>query len=238
MDQSTKATRFLTSVIIPCYNSARYLAQAIESVIAQTYRPIEIIVIDDGSEDGSGAIAKRFPEVRCVEQAHAGVCAALNNGIQGATGELLAFLDADDLWMPDKLSEQVAFLAANPKYNMVFGHVQEFFSPELSVDKRPSAAGRPEVTPGYLKDTVLIWRRDWFRVGLFNTKLQLGDFIDWYARAIDLGLQSAMLPQVVCKRRLHDHNSSLHKVEARMDYIRILKDSLDRRRRAAADRGS
>lgn len=237
MDQSTKPTRHLISVIIPCYNAARYLAEAIESVLAQTYRPIEVIVIDDGSDDGSAVIAKKYADVKCIEQAHAGVCTALNSGIQRANGELLAFLDADDLWMPGKLTEQKAFLERNSIYNMVFGHVQEFFSPELAEDKRPSAVGRPEITPGYLKNTVLIWRRDWLRVGLFNTKLSLGDFIDWYERAKDLGLASAMLPQVVCKRRLHDQNSSLRKLDSRIDYLRIIKESLDRRR-AEAKRGS
>lgn len=238
MEQTITSTRHLISVIIPCYNCARYLSEAIESVLAQTYRPIEVIVVDDGSDDESAAIAKRYPDVLCLHQTHAGVVAALNRGIEHATGDLLAFLDADDLWVPDKLTAQMDFLNSNPNCNMIFGHMREFFSPELARDKRPSAAGRPEITPGYIKNTVLIRRKDWLKVGLFNTKLRLGDFIDWYARAIDMGLVSAMLPQVLCMRRLHDQNVTLQKIDSRIDYVRIIKESLDRRRRAAAKRGS
>src|ERR1700758_706720 len=98
----------LISVIIPVYNAEKYLAEAIESVLAQTYRPIEVIVVDDGSTDSSADIAKRFASVRYCFQSHSGLGATRNRGIDLSQGKFLAFLDADDLWVEDKLTHQMA----------------------------------------------------------------------------------------------------------------------------------
>lgn len=99
------------SVIIPVYNGERFLAEAIRSALDQTLSPAEIIVIDDGSTDASAEVARGFgPPVRVLAQANLGPAAARNLGVAHAAGDLLAFLDADDLWMPEKLAYQVQFL--------------------------------------------------------------------------------------------------------------------------------
>src|SRR5688500_924354 len=105
----------LVSVIIPVYNGARFLRAALESVFAQTYRPIEVIVVDDGSADDSGVIAQSFPEVRYIRQENQGVAAARNNAIEAARGEFFAFLDQDDLWTPEKLRLQIEHLLDHPE---------------------------------------------------------------------------------------------------------------------------
>src|SRR5213078_156464 len=104
----------LVSVIIPVYNGARYLRAALESVFAQTYRPIEVIVVDDGSGDDSGVIAQSFPDVHFIHQENQGVAAARNHGFDAARGEFIAFLDQDDLWTPEKLKVQVNYLLNHP----------------------------------------------------------------------------------------------------------------------------
>src|SRR5215203_2881736 len=112
----------VVSAIIPVYNSERYLAEAIESVLVQTYPSHEIIVVDDGSIDGSAQVAKRFGSaVRYVFQRQAGVGAARNHGVELAEGRFFAFLDADDLWTKDKLQLQLAAFAADPELEAVFG---------------------------------------------------------------------------------------------------------------------
>ena len=123
----------LVSVIIPVYNREKYLAEAIESVLAQTYRPIEVIVVDDGSTDGSADIAKRFGSpVRYYFQPNSGAGAARNRGIAVARGSFLAFLDSDDLWVEDKLTHQMAAFERHSDVDIVSGHVRQFYSPELS----------------------------------------------------------------------------------------------------------
>src|SRR3989442_14959767 len=120
------------SVVIPVYNGERYLVDAIQSVLDQTYQNFEVIVVDDGSTDGSAAVAKRFGEaIRFVHQANGGVCKARNTGIAAARGGYLAFLDQDDLWLPDKLAVQVAYLDSHPEVGAVYCQCQVMGDAEL-----------------------------------------------------------------------------------------------------------
>ena len=223
----------LVSVIIPVRNGERYLAEAIESVLAQSQAALEVIVVDDGSTDGSAVIARRFsPMVRCESREHAGVSGALNHGIGLARGALLAFLDADDRWAPDKLAVQSSAIAADPGLDMVFGHVEMFHSPELSPETRARLVVPRGPQPGMSKGAMLVRRESQRRVGGFETAWTVGEFIDWYARAVEHGLRSLMLPDVVLYRRVHDANFTARARDSRQDFVRIVKAALDRRRGA------
>jgi glycosyltransferase involved in cell wall biosynthesis len=221
------------SVIIPAYNAERYLAQAIESVLAQRPAPAEVIVVDDGSSDGSAAVARGFgAPVRCLTQPNAGGGAARNRGVREARGAWLAFLDSDDLWSADKLALQTAALERDPALEAVFGHVEHFHSPELA-DEAKAATRLPPVMPGYHVGAMLIRAAAIARVGPFEEKLRRADFIGWYLRASELELRSLMLPQVLMRRRVHDANYGLVARNAAGDYVKALKASLDRRRAAS-----
>lgn len=103
------------SVIIPTYNRRDLVREAIVSVLAQTYQDFELILVDDGSDDGTAEAIREFPSVRYVYQANRGVSAARNCGVAVSSGALLAFLDSDDLWQPRKLGRQVAFFTKCPE---------------------------------------------------------------------------------------------------------------------------
>ncbi|MGE5042399.1 MAG: glycosyltransferase family 2 protein [Candidatus Levyibacteriota bacterium] len=214
----------LVSVIVPVYNGEKYLACAIESILAQDYRHPEIIVIDDGSTDKSGLIAQSYP-VHYFRQKHAGLGAALNHGIRLAKGNYFSFLDADDVWARTKLSRQLAYLMEHPTLDMVFAYVREFKAVgNKMVNIRSHKKG------SLMKGTMIIRRESFFRVGLFETRWDLGDFIDWYLRAQELELKSYTLPNILYKRRIHENNMGIKLRDKRKDYVHILKKSLDRRK--------
>lgn len=227
-------TNTLVSVIIPVYNCEPYLEEAIKSVLAQTHEEVEVVVVDDGSTDQSADVARSFGTgVRYFHQANAGIGAARNRGLDLVSGDLLAFLDADDRWVDAKLSLQVAKVLSDPAVDMVFGHVRQVRQGE-EWNRRicESNYDGPGLMAGVIPGTMLIKRESFFRVGRFRTDLKIGEFIDWYARAVDVGLRQFMLPNLLLHRRLHHTNQGVRERQAITDYARVLKSSLDRRRAA------
>jgi glycosyltransferase involved in cell wall biosynthesis len=223
------SARPLASVILPVYNGERYLAETIESVLAQTYRPLEVIVVDDGSTDGSGAVARSYG-VRYLRQANAGTAAARNTGVGLSRGALLAHMDADDLWEPEKVAVQAAALAVDAALDAVSGHLVEFHSPDLPDEIRHRLRPPRERMPGHLLQAMLIRREAHFGVGPFETRWTIGQDMSWYLRALDAGLRLKILPDLVLRRRLHASNKGLTQRAHAGQRIEILKAALDRRR--------
>jgi glycosyltransferase involved in cell wall biosynthesis len=210
------------SVLICVRDGERYLGRAIESALGQTVPPAEVIVVDDGSIDGSAAVAASYgPPVRCIGLPALGLGAARNAAIEAASGDYVAYLDSDDVWPDDRLEVQLEAFARDPGLDLVFGHVRVFGGAE-------AAAGPP--APGPFGGTLLFPRPLAQRVGRFPTDVRVGEFMDWLMRARELGLREAIVPEVVLLRRSHDTNitgldsGNLH------DYVRVLKASIDRRR--------
>jgi glycosyltransferase involved in cell wall biosynthesis len=227
----------LISVIMAVYNTEKYVASALESILAQTWQEREVIVVDDGSTDGSLAILQAYaPAVQVLAQAHGGVGRALNSGLRQARGELLAFLDADDLWTADKLEIQAAALAQDPGLELVFGHVLQFLSPELDEPARQRLACCPGVPEPYYSKMTLLARRGAFeQVGPFAEDYQAGDFLDWYLRAQEAGLRSRMLPDLVGYRRIHQANTGARNPGSQVDYTRVVRAALARRRQSSGN---
>ncbi|HSA55609.1 MAG TPA: glycosyltransferase [Gemmatimonadaceae bacterium] len=222
------------SVVVPCYNAERYLAEALGSIVSQSPPPLEVLVIDDGSADGSAAIAEGFsPHVRCVRQENLGISAARNRGLALARGELIAFLDADDVWLPGSLARRLALLDAAPEVEGVSGLVESFISPDLPPERRGSLACPTEPSAGRLAGTMLVRRAVFDRVGAFDPALRVGETIDWVARADAAGVRWRILDEVVLRRRIHGANTTARTPALGSEYLRVLKASLDRRRAAA-----
>jgi glycosyltransferase involved in cell wall biosynthesis len=221
----------LVSVVIPVYNAERYLAEAIESVLCQSFGDYEIIVVDDGSTDGSAAVAGSYgSSIRYRSQPHRGAAATRNVGVAKARGRFFSFLDADDAWTADKLEKQVAAFEEDAELDIVFGHVQEAHSPELDEGARQKTRVSSEIRPGYFASTMMVKRDSFFRVGPFATTWRVGEGVDWHLRATDLQLRMLMLPDVVLWRRVHEKNMGIRLRDARQDYVHIVKAALDRRR--------
>jgi glycosyltransferase involved in cell wall biosynthesis len=221
------------TALIPVHNGERYLAEAIESALSQVPRPFEVIVVDDGSTDASVEVAGRFGHpVRCLSQPNAGISRARNAGLAASDGSLLAFLDADDVWTPNAFGALVARLTADPELDVAFGRVREF----LATDREPRPGrglkARPGLLQGFMPGSALIRRSAFEAVGDFREDIRSGEFLDWIARSRDLGLRELQIDDHVVWRRIHGANHGLRHVEARVDYARVLKSALDRRRAA------
>jgi glycosyltransferase involved in cell wall biosynthesis len=221
----------LVSVIIGAYNAAAYLGEAIDSVLAQTHERVELIVVDDGSTDGTGDLAGSYgDQVHCIRQQNGGMAAARNRGLEDARGDFFAFLDADDRFPPDKLRLQLATFEDDPSLDIVYGHVTEFLSSDLDEASRRLLREPMHDVPWPTPNLMLVRRESFLRVGPFSTDLKVGIGVDWYARANEAGLRSAVPPIVVLERRLHAENNGIRQRAARPQYLHVLKASLDRRR--------
>lgn len=220
----------LISVVIPAFNAERFLADAIDSVRNQSYAHTEIIVVDDGSTDRTFQIASQIPGVRAFQQPNGGIGAARNTGIQHGKGELLAFLDSDDLWVPDKLERQISAAKDFSQVDMITGGVSQFYDPSHPSTNAPL----PDFNDAAVAGTLLIPLATFHRVGGFNPKLAVGEFIDWHSRAMAAGLRATQLDHILLKRRIHDSNTGIRLRDTRQDYLKVLKSHLDRKRSSAS----
>jgi len=231
--------RPLISCIVPVFNGERYLGEALDSILAQTYRPLEIIVADDGSTDGTAVVVATYgDQVRYLWQTNAGPAAARNLGLRAVQGEFVAFLDADDLWHQEKLARQMARFEARAELDMCFTKAQNFWIPKLrefGARHRNHPALGETVCPRSL--CTLVARRSLIdTVGDFNPKFSVGEDTDWFLRTLEQGAVMEFLPDVLMYRRWHRGNLSWRAFasDAQMRDVRLqlAKARLDRRRRA------
>lgn len=227
----------LVSVVVPAYNGAAFLAEALRSILLQDWTPIEILVVDDGSTDDTEGIARGFGDtVRYEYQPHRGCPAAgRNKGVHLTRGPLIAFLDQDDLWPPEKLRRQVGALRANPRVDVVIGRTQVVHVARSAQGERGfETSGR--VLPYMLVSATLFTRTALAAVGPFDESLRYyGDDLDWFIRARDLGVGIYTLDEITLHWRLHGGNASHrstrdHHAGRDAALTEVVKRTLDRRR--------
>jgi glycosyltransferase involved in cell wall biosynthesis len=223
----------LVSVIVPTLNAERYLAEALDSIAAQTYTRWEVVLVDGGSTDGTLAVADRYDGVRVVAQRGRGLADAWNCGLDEARGELIAFLDSDDRWADDKLSRQVAALEADAGIACVIANVRFVLEPgsELPPGLAPAVLETDHVAS---MPSALLARRELFdRVGSFDTALTITPDIDWFRRVSDAQERLAVVPELLVYKRVHDRNlSTLGAAQYGPELLGLLRESVSRRRRA------
>ncbi|MCJ7525705.1 MAG: glycosyltransferase family 2 protein [Candidatus Aminicenantes bacterium] len=223
------------SVIIPVFNGAPFLAEAVASIHAQQIPVNEIIIVDDGSTDETAAVAAGLGKgLRYIYQPNQGPHAAQNTGLALAQGEVIAFLDADDRWPTDKLSVQLPLLLSDLHPAIVLGFLQY-------IRLRETAGGKCEYLPflepffGANCFGAALFRRETFaKVGQLDGAMTCGGDVDWFLRAREQGLVMAAVSSVTLFYRLHPGNITRHKTQRDHFLLQALKQSLDRRR--ASDR--
>lgn len=221
--------QMLVSAIIPVYNGEQFLAEAIQNIQHQNYHPLEIIVVDDGSTDGTAEVAASFKDsIHYVYQSNSGPSAARNRGIKIAKGDIITFLDTDDLWSDNKLAVQVSYLASHPSVEIIQGLIQQMKLAQLEAKQQ---AIFEEYYPPYnfINLGSAIYRKSVFdKIGLFDETLSYGEDVDWFIRAWENGVSKVVLEQVTLFYRKHQENMTFGKNLVELGFVRIFKKHLDR----------
>ena len=216
----------LVSVIIPVYNGERFIRDALASVLAQDYAPIEVIVADDGSTDGTREASAALPGVRILALAHGGVSRTRNVAVAESHGEWLAFLDADDEWLPGKVSAQVA-LAQRSGRSLILCHMDHRFDGPVPDWFDGPTDGTAIVA--YPPSGWLVSRTQFESVGGFDEARALGEDTQWLSRAWDLGVEHAVCPETLLVRRIHGGNATGNIPDQRRVVFDILRESIHRK---------
>lgn len=212
------------SVVIPAWNAAPTVVETLRSVAAQTHAPAEIILADDGSTDDTVDVANGAGiALTILRLGHAGPGAATSAGIAAATTGYVATLDSDDLWLPDKMERQIAYMSERPALMASFGYTQAFR------DTPDNGLGRP--VPAWARSTMVIRTELLQLVGpVVDLPAKVGDMIDWLARVRELGHPVDLLPDVLAYRRIRSgslsHDSNLDRNKG---YVAAARNALMRR---------
>lgn len=220
----------LVSVIIPAYNAAAFLEETLSSAVNQIYTPLEIILVDDGSLDETAAIAREFPQITYLHQINSGVSAARNRALAAAQGELIAFLDADDLWPNEKIAKQVSFMLDQPEIGFTYTLHRCFL--DRSIDAAPLWVRRQwfeNDEPGIVPSALMVHRNVLDEIGLFNTSYFVAEDVDWMLRAKEKGIKMEVISELLLFKRVHSNNLSGH-VDAQSQLFRALSESISRRK--------
>ncbi|MFO1520296.1 MAG: glycosyltransferase family A protein [bacterium] len=221
----------LVSVVIPVYNGEKFLSETLKSVFAQDYGFFEVVVVDDGSTDRSAEIAQSFP-AKYVRQANQGHAVAKNRGVEESKGEMLAFLDADDLWHPSKLTVQQGRMEANPGWGGSIHYQRLFLEPGTEMPVQFREKRFLEDHAANIPSALMVWRPAFEKVGLFDASYVHGNDSDWFFRAKDMGVTVGVVPETLLFRRLHGNNLTRQTPALRKDLLQAVRASVLRQRGA------
>lgn len=221
----------LVSVIIPVYNGETFLAGAIECIKRQAYQRLEIIIVDDGSTDATARIASNTKgDVRYVYQPNSGSPSARNKGLKLARGNVIAFLDADDLWPENKLEFQLALLSKDPALEVVLGYLQYIRSSQGG-DGEPKFEKHPNPRPEPNLGAAMFRKSAFDKVGFFDEELPYCDDVDWFMRAKELGISMLIHKETTLYYRRHERNMTNQRDLHRSYFATVIKKALDRKRK-------
>lgn len=217
-------------MVVPTYNRAGLICDAIASIRAQGDDDVEIVIVDDGStDDTERVVAAKDTKVTYVRLEHGGVSAARNRGVLTARGQLVAFLDSDDLWPDGSLELRRAHLDQHPDVDIVYGRSRIRHIGNVRKRFGVDEENGPFLIP--MLGSMLCRRSVFDRVGLFDEALEHAEDVDWLARTKDGSIATSKIDDVTLEYRIHDSNMTLEVDRNQAFLLRALKKSLDRRRR-------
>lgn len=216
----------LVSVVIPVHDGERFLRETLQSVFDQTYRPIDVIVIDDGSTDDSVAVARSFGDAVVESQTHTGASAARNRGMNRARADLITFIDADDQMTQEGLTAQAAYIRSHAGIGCVFGHSTIRLEPDVNEPEwlqAPLGHEHPVPFASALFRTALLRE-----AGGFDESRSHGEWFELFTRLRDLDLEVGVIDEPVIHYRIHTKNQSHQQQRLQQGMFRSLKNRLDR----------
>lgn len=225
----------LVTVVVAVHNGERFLRESLDSLYAQEYDSVDVVFIDDGSTDGSAEIAKSYEGLRYIHQENAGLAAARNTGLAHARGEFLAYLDDDDILLPQKLRIQVEHLVEHPEIGCVLGRQEIMLEPGIEA---PDWLTRDTIygdLDGIPLVSAMIRTEALRRVGGFDASYRFAEDRDLFVRLREHGIEIAVLPDIVLRRRFHGENMNFRMRPEKHPLLRSLKAKIDRERAASAD---
>ena len=219
----------LVSVVLPLYNGKDFIVSSIASVLSQSYSPLELLVINDGSSDSSADLIPTDPRIRLFHRQNAGVAASRNFGIGQAKGSYLAFIDQDDYWYPDKLELQMQVLLNEPKLGYALTRMRNHL---VGDTERPGWL-KPELLVedpvGSLPSTLLVRRRIFTEIGIFVEDLVNASDLEWFVRANNAGVPVQIIDQVLLQRNIHAQNCSHDNKTCKREMFAILRQKIKAR---------
>jgi glycosyltransferase involved in cell wall biosynthesis len=221
----------LVSCIIPVYNGERFIGEAIASIRAQTHQPIEIIVVDDGSTDNTESAARAaYDGIVWSRQENAGPAKARNLGLTLARGEFIAFLDADDRFLPEKIARQIAHFASNPATDIVLTRVRMFWE-GLESEAAAYRHDNREESAGFANSNMLVRRSVFDRAGAFDERLPHAATVEWFRTFAEKGIVSETLQEALVERRMHEDNySRKQRAVSHDEFLHLVKRAMDAKR--------
>ncbi len=220
------------SVLVPVWNNAIYLGAALESALTQTRKPYEVIVVDDGSEDDSAAVAQAYG-VLCHREPHRGVAAARNVAWAHASGDFIAWLDSDDVWLPNKLEVQAAYMEAHPDVAFTFTHQRLRFEPGVERPYWVTDAMMGGDAPAFGTCSMMVRNDMRELLGEFDPERLVGEDLAWSTRAHAKGIKFVILPDTLLERRVHANNISTTEALKKRDVLGILRSRIQQGRGGA-----
>lgn len=227
----------LISVILPVFNGEKYVEQAVESVIAQEYEPLELIVVNDGSVDNTERVLEKYKgKIRYYYQQNKGVSAARNKGLEVAMGEFITFIDADDTWPPGKIDLHLSEFEKNDSIGISIGLSYKCIYEDLHEIEIEEA--HRSASFHLLLGSSLTKKSMFDRVGFFDEDLLLGQDTDWFFRARELNVSIAVIKKVVLYYRKHENNRTNNKQLFNYYVFKVLKKAKDRKQNQSTDLNS
>jgi len=227
----------LVSVVIPVKNGARFISDAIESVLRQDYWPVEIIVVDGQSTDNTPEVVKQYESVKYILQENdPGIASARNLGIDSSRGEFIAFISSDDYWEKAKLRLQVRSLVEHPEFQYSITRVRFFLEPGSEIPRGFKRELLESDYVGPMPETLFARKSLFQRIGKFDTTLSLLEDNDWFARAKDSNIPMCVIDQVLVHKRVHQSNISTAPENGPIitrEFLKVMKQSIDRKRKSA-----